>query len=217
MGVRSLDQAITVFEEQLGLAITVSPEDPNRHGRLFLNRSYVEVSVQADAEDWSVPLFFLGFNDPDALRAHLDKIGFQYQWGEYVGVDGTWDNVELAAREVPLPILVRRVSPVEIAADWPPALHQPHRCGAITLATIHLTVPELGPAQDVYSRLLGAEQNLIKLVEGDDVGVSALVFNVRSYDETRNELGDILSDRDKDGVSWVRSAVISRVRLGFLA
>lgn len=216
MAVESLSDAIGVLDRLLGLSVTVSPEDPGRHGRVFLDRSYIEVSVQADIDAWSVSLFFLGFEDPDALRTHLERAELDFRWGEYNGVDGTWDDVEVIAGQVPMPILVRRTSPPEVAADWPPALTKPHRSGARTLAAVHLTVPDLGSAREAYARLLGPGSNPIVLVEGADVGISGVVFGVRSHDETRDVLGDILSDPDEDGVSWVNSNEITGVRFGFV-
>ena len=131
-------------------------------------------------------------------------------------MDGTWDDVEVIAGPVPMPILVRRTSSPEIAADWPPALTKPHRSGARTLAVLHLTVPDLGAAREAYARLLGPGPKPIALVEGIDVGISGIVFGTRSLHKTRDVLGDILCDPDEDGVSWVNSNEIGGVRFGFM-
>ena len=215
LAVGSLPDAIRVLDQQLGLYVTITSEDPDQHGRVFLDRSYVEVSVQAGGDLWSVPLFFLGFKNPDLLRSHLENINLDFRWGQYVGADGTWDDVEIVAGEVPLPILVRRTSPSEIAADWPPALTQQHRCGAYKLAAVHLTVRDLGAAQELYTRLLGPGQKLIVLNEGDNVGISGLVFSVKSHKKIHDMFGNDLCDPDKDGISWVTPKRIKCVRIGF--
>ena len=215
LAVGSLPDAIRVLDHQLGLYVTITPEDPSQHGRVFLDRSYVEVAVQAGNDLWSVPLFFLGFKNPDLLRTHLEDINLDFRWGQYVGADGTWDDVEIVAGEVPLPILVRRTSPSKIATDWPPALTQQHRCGAYKLAAVHLTVRDLVAAREVYTRLLGPGQKLIVLKEGGNVGVSGLVFSVKSHEEIHDMLGNDLCDPDKDGISWVTPEKTKGVRIGF--
>jgi len=141
--------------DRLGLRATVSPAAPDRHSRAYLHRSYLEVSARPGGTGWSATSFFLRFEDPMALRAHLDAVGLAYRFGEYEGVDGTWDDVEIDAASVPFPILVRRTAPPEVARDWPPALAEPHRCGARTLAEVHVGVPSLGEALEAYGRLLG--------------------------------------------------------------
>lgn len=142
LAVRSLSEAISSLDRLLGLSFTVSPEAPDQHGRILLNRSYVEVSAALDSEAWHVPHFFLGFQDPQALRHHLQRAGVDFKWGQYVGVDGTWDDVEIHAGNVPLPILVRRTAPPKLAADWPPALSEPPRSGVHALVAVHLSVPD---------------------------------------------------------------------------
>lgn len=141
--------------DRLGLRATVSPAAADRHSRVYLHRSYLEVSTRPGGSGWSAALFFLRFDDPEALRAHLEAAGLEYRLGEYEGVDGTWDDVEIDAGPVPLPILVRRTAPAEIARDWPPALAELHRCGARTLAEVHVGAPSLGDALEPYGRLLG--------------------------------------------------------------
>lgn len=141
--------------EWLGLRATVSPAAPDRHSRVHLDRSYLEVSARPGGSGWSATLFFLRFDDPEALRAHLEAAGLAYRFGKYEGVDGTWDDVEIDAGSVPLPILVRRTAPPEVARNWPPALAEPHRCGARTLAEVHVGVRTLGETLGAYGRLLG--------------------------------------------------------------
>ena len=185
------------------------------HATCGLDRSYVEVSVQVDGDLWSVPLFFLGFKNPGLLRSHLEDINLDYRWGQYIGADGTWDDVKIVVGEVPLPILVRRTSPSKIAKDWPPALTQQHRCGAYKLAAVHLTVRDLGAAREVYTQLLGPGQKLIILNEGDNVGVSGLVLSVKSHEKIHDMFGNDLCGPDKDGISWVTPKKTKGVRIGF--
>ena len=215
LAVSSFPDAIKVLDQQLGLHVTVTPENPYRHGRVFFDRSYVEITVQPGSDPWSVPLFFMGFKNPDLLRSHLEDINLDFRWGQYVGADGTWDDVEIVAGEVPLPILVRRTSPSKKAIDWPPALTQQHRCGAYKLAALHLTVRDLDVAREVYTRLLGSGQKLIVLNEGDNVGISGLVFSVKSHEKIYDMFGNDLCGPDKDGISWVTPKKIKGVRIGF--
>jgi hypothetical protein len=56
----------------------------------------------------------------------------------------------------PLPFLVRRTTPTEVAEGWPPPLAARHPCGAEAPAAVHLRVPRLEPAVAIYERLLGS-------------------------------------------------------------
>jgi glyoxalase-like protein len=154
--VPELGTAIGHLERRLGLHATVSPQAADRHGRIYLDRTYLEVAAgTAPATGWRVHLWFLRFDDLEALRAHLEDAGIEHRIGEYEGVDGTWDDVQIRAGPVPLPILVRRTSPPEVAGDWPPTLARPHRCGARTLEAVHVTVGSLEAAVEAYRALLG--------------------------------------------------------------
>ncbi len=155
--VPELPSAIEHLDRRLGLRATPSPSAPERHSRLHLHRSYVEIAARPGGAGWSATLFFLRFEDPVRLRAHLETVGLASDLGSYEGVDGIWDDVGIQAGPVPMPVLVRRTSPAEIARDWPPALGEPHRCGARTLAEVHVGVPSLAEALEPYGRLLGTE------------------------------------------------------------
>ena len=152
-----LAAAIEHLDRRLGLRASVSPEAPDRHSRVYLHRSYLEVSAGAGGAGWEATLFCLRFDDPEALRAHLDDVGIGYRFGEYEGVDGTWDDVEIRAGAVMLPRLIRRTAPRAVARDWPPPLADTHRCGARTLAAVHVEVPSLEEAVEAYRRLPGAD------------------------------------------------------------
>jgi hypothetical protein len=42
----------------------VSPAAPERHSRVYLDRSYLEVSARPGGSGWSATLFFLRFRGP---------------------------------------------------------------------------------------------------------------------------------------------------------
>lgn len=233
--VPDLPAAVEGLDGRLGLRATVSPQAPERHSRVYLDRSYVEVSTGSGSAGWEATMFFLRFEDPETLRSHLDDAGIEYRFGEYEGVDGTWDDVEIHAGTVPLPTLVRRTAPPAVARDWPPALAETHRCGARTLAAVRVEVPSLDEAVDAYGRLLGARgvswadterrtvggsvharlaSGEIVLHEGDSSGVLGLVLGVPSLVVTRTVLEGLLG-RTAEDVAWLDPDEISGLRLGF--
>jgi hypothetical protein len=235
VGVGDLDAAVEHLDRRLGLRATVTPEAPKRHSRVYLNRSYVEVSVASDGGPWAATMFFLRFDDPVALRAHLDVAGIAYRFGEYEGVDGTWDDVEIHAGAVPLPTLIRRTAPRDVARDWPPSLVADHRCGARTLAAVHVEVPSLDDAVPTYRRLLVGEalpeageegsigkRKRLRLASGEIVlsegglgGVVGLVFGVPSLATTRGELLGGRLGPTEEGVAWLNPEEAFGLRLGF--
>jgi hypothetical protein len=229
--VPDLREAMDRFD-RLGLDVTVSPAAPDRHGRLHLHRTYLEVAADPDVASWRVSLVFLGFADRERLVAHLDEVGLAYRFGSYEGVDGTWDDVELLAGDVSLPLLVRRTEPAELARDWPPPQREPHPCGATTLAAVHLPVASLDPAVEVHARLLG---NGPRPDDGGgragrrratfDLGASSLVL-VEGAEQTRIVLGVTSLERaseylprplalDDEGIGWLDPALASGLRIGF--
>lgn len=221
------------LDRRLGLRTTVSPEAPERHSRVFLHRSYLEVSTWGGG-GWEATSFFLRFDDPKVLRAHLDGAGIEYRFGEYEGVDGNWDDFELHAGTVPLPILVRRTGPPAVARDWPPALVQTHPCGARTLAAVHVEVPFIDEAVEAYQRLLGAEKvswahderrtrrrasarlasGEIILHEGASREGLGLVLGVPSLATTRAALEGRVALADDNG-AWLDRDETFGLRLGF--
>jgi Glyoxalase-like domain len=148
VAVPNLAAALEHLDRRLGLRATLTREAPERHSRVYLDQSYLEVSAGSGQAGWKATIFFLRFDDPVALRAHLDDAGIVYRFSEYEGVDGTWDDVEVRAGRVPLPTIIRRTAPRAIARDWPPALAEDHRCGARTLAAAHVEVPSLARSRE---------------------------------------------------------------------
>ena len=146
--------AVTLLHDRFGLVTTPTPAAPHRHGRVYLDRSYVEVAAGADA---SLALFFLRFDRLAPTLEALKRRGLRARASLYEGLDGTWEDIEIdAGAATPLPFLVRRTAPAEVAAGWPPPLAVPHPCGAEALAAVHLRLPWLGPALATYERLLGS-------------------------------------------------------------
>lgn len=221
MVVPDLPTASRDLEAGLGLRVTVSSADPRHHGRIHLDRSYIEVTSGDRTLVWRIAGFFLSFDDPVDLRRHLHAVRLPFRSTVYTGVDGRWDDVEIDAGGVPVPILVRRTHPPEIAADWPPALEVPHPNGATTLDAVHVTVDELVPAVDVYQRLLGVPpaggadpsgtaavefplvSGRVVLIPGCDVGTGAIVLGVA---ETRTT--------NRGSIRWVDPETTHGLKLG---
>jgi hypothetical protein len=127
VAVPDLAAAVEQLGRRLGLHATVSAAAPERHSRVYLDRSYVEVSAGSRAKAWEATMFFLRFEEPRALLAHLDAAGIQHRFETYEGVDGTWDDVEVRAGTVPLPTLIRRTAPARSPATGRPPCRRPTR------------------------------------------------------------------------------------------
>ena len=230
IAVPDLAAAVERLDERLGLRATVSPAAPERHSRVYLDRSYLEVSVgPTSADHWQATMFFLRFEDPVVLRAHLDAAAIAYRFDEYGGVDGTWDDIETGVVDPSLSTLIRRTAPPDVARDWPPALAEPHRCGARSLAQVHVEVSALDEAAQGYRRLLGSAEAVasepervrvglasgeLVLHEGDSDAIVGVVLGVPSLDATRAALGGLLGPSEQ-GVAWVDPAETFGLRLGF--
>jgi catechol 2,3-dioxygenase-like lactoylglutathione lyase family enzyme len=230
LSVPNLREASVQLSSRLGLRSTPTSTDPDRHGRIYLDRAYLEVSSREPTDRWTFSLFFLRFGDPVYLIDQLESGGFPYRFGEYLGVDGRWDDVELDAGDVPFPILVRRTHPGKIARNWPPALEIPHRCGARTLEEVHVAVPDLEAAVDAYGRLLGGEVSMgidaigarqatfapesgrIVLSKGRRPGISGIVLGVPSLAKTAEVVGIKPAAR----VLWINPAALQGLRIGFV-
>jgi hypothetical protein len=230
VAVPGLPAAVAELDTQLGLRATVSLADPYCHSRVYLDRGYLEVSACRSARCWTIQGFFLRFRDAVELRHHLDAAGLACRFGVYTGVDGRWDDVEVVAGAVPVPILVRRTHPPDIARDWPPQLGVAHRCGARTLDTVRVVVPDLGAAVDVYARLTGAKpafakcgsgsphvafrlaSGRIELTEGAKPGVDAIVLGVARLTEPASVAGPLSGSP----IAWLDPAAAHGLRIGFV-
>jgi hypothetical protein len=149
-----VDSAATLLRDHFGLITTRTPAAPERHGRVYLDRSSLEVATGAET---SIALFFLRYDQLDHTLEALGGRGLRARAALYEGTDGVWEDIAIdAGTAVPLPFLTRRTTPAEAARDWPPPLTAPHPCGATALAAVHLRVPRLEPALEIYERLLGS-------------------------------------------------------------
>ena len=224
-------EAVGRLDERFGLQVTVSPQAPGRHGRVYLDRAYLEVAAHPGSPAWAATSFFLRFSDPEGLRAHLEAVRLGYRYRVYEGVDGQWDDVELDVADVPVPILVRRTEPAQAARNWPPPLDMPHRCAAVTLAAVHLPVASIEAAADIYARLLNVEAPTalsgrgrhrqvvfqlgpatITLVE--DGERRAVVLGVTSLEVSRAVLSSALLPPDHEGIAWLDPSATSGLAVG---
>ena len=213
----AVDAAVAMLRDRLGLVTTLTPAAPHRHGRVYLDRSYLEVAAGAEV---SLALFFLRFGQVEPTLAALEGRGLRALATLYEGLDGTWENIEIdAGMATPMPFLVRRITPTEVAEGWPPPLAAPHPCGAEALAAVHLRVPRLGPAVAIYERLLGspatalgaggAEHRVssgrIVLQEAADLtpAIIGLELKVASPEQTERRLSALgTKTRRAEGVLW---------------
>ena len=208
--VPNLPDAVSQFDERLGLRVTVSPSAPERHGRIHLDRAYLEVASRLDGLTWDVTHFFLRFSDAKRLRSHLEDAELGYRFRIYDGVDGRWDDVEIDVTGVPMPILVRRTEPAEVARDWPPPLNHPHPCGAFTLASVHVPVASIKAAAAVYARLLAVEAPLLSA--GPGPGRRRAAFHLAS-----GTIVLVEADQRRAAVLGVKSLAKSRAAIGISA
>jgi hypothetical protein len=221
-----LAEAVEHLERRLGLHTTVTPSDPDHHGRVHLDRAYLEVAVHPGQVGWRASLFFLRFEDPSALRDHLEQAALPYRFTQYRGVDGVWDDVEILADGVTMPILVRRTAPPETARGWPPPLARPHPGPARTLASVHVGATDPPGAAHLYRRLFGLPEPAsfdpglrLRLGAGEVVltpgptGIAGIVLGVTSVAEMADFLGEPL-EPSEDGVAWLDPELTFGLRLG---
>ena len=149
LDVSDLSEARPFLENRLGFNVALTPQAPLEHGRIFLDRGYVEVSQASQENDVPSKLLslsawrghFLRTADPAALISEARARGVELSEPSiYHGRDGDWDDIEILRPDLAglLPIIVRRLTPRAIAADWPPKLLQPHPNGAETLQSVYL-------------------------------------------------------------------------------
>jgi hypothetical protein len=233
IAVPALPVAIDLFARRYALDLRSTVGAADRHGRIYLDRAYLEVSTGVGSR-WEVTAFYVGFSDLARLRRQLSVAGLVHRHQVYEGVDGRWDDVEVEAAGVPVPVLVRRTEPAELARDWPPPLERAHRCGATTLAEVHVPVASLREAAELYARLLGGAPSWVAaggpsvhrravfhlgtgrvvLVEG--ASRYAAVLGVRSLAASRAVLGRALLSPDDRGVSWFAPVMGTGLPLGLV-
>jgi hypothetical protein len=233
IAVPALPPAIDLLARRYALDLVPTVGAAHRHGRIYLDRTYLEVSA-ADRSNWEVAAFFLGFSDLARLRRQLSLAGLAHHHQVYEGVDGRWDDVTIELADVSVPVLVRRTEPVELARNWPPPLEAAHRCGATILAEVHVPVSSLREAADLYTRLLGGEPSWVaaggpsvhpravfhlgtgRVVLAEGAPEYAVVLGVPSLATSRAVLGPALLPPDDRGVSWFARAPGPDLPLGLV-
>jgi hypothetical protein len=233
IAVPALPVAMDLLARRYALELVPTVGAADSHGRIYLDRAYLEVST-GEGSRWEVTAFYLGFSDLERLRRQLSVAGLGHRYRVYEGVDGRWDDVEIEVAEVPVPVLVRRTEPAELARNWPPRLERSHRCGATTLAEVHVPVASLREAAEIYAGLLGGEPSWVAaggasavrravfhlgtgrvvLVEG--ASRYAVVLGVPSLAASRAVLGAALLSPDDRGVSWFAQAMGTGLPLGLV-
>jgi catechol 2,3-dioxygenase-like lactoylglutathione lyase family enzyme len=231
IAVPELEAARAHLEARLGLVPTVTPNAPDRHSRVYLHRTYLEVAADPTASGWRATHFFLRFSDPETLTTHLNSAGLSFRFDEYPGVDGRWDNVEIAPSGGPFPILVRRTYPPEVAADWPPPLHRPQPGGARSLLAVHVAVAEWEATLDVYRRLLpgrgvatenrdrrsatfAASSGRIELREAVTPAIEGIVLELASWDTVPGSAAPI-GHPPRGRVEWIDPMDTFGLEFGF--
>jgi hypothetical protein len=157
--VADLGDAMRRLDERLGLEAWPTSTDPQRHSRVVLDRSYVELSLGAPrgGPPWVLPWFFLRFLElPDLCRARLEEAQLASTLQIFDGEDGCWTELQLdAPASVPLPLLIHRPARPGLALSFPPPMPSLQPCGAFGLAGVCLVTPELSTTLQYYRRLLG--------------------------------------------------------------
>jgi catechol 2,3-dioxygenase-like lactoylglutathione lyase family enzyme len=157
--VLDMGQTVRQFDERLGLEALLNNADPEHHGRIHFDSSYVELAVPPvfppRSPPWTIPWFFLRFSDaPEALYERLKAAGLSPSLQIFEGEDGCWTELRLEVPGgTPTPLLRHRPRPEPVSAA-----HGAQPCGAFGLASVVLLTPDLAGASDVYRRLLGLEK-----------------------------------------------------------
>ncbi len=224
------------LEQRFGLVPTPTPAAPDTHSRLYLDRSYLEVS---QGPGQGLEYYFFGFQDRRAVEAHLalQRLTFTHQ--AYVGADGTWDDLTVQPPPgVPVPMLVRRTEPEALAQDWPPPRPEAWACGARALVGFRLQVASLHSAAPFFQALLGGTPTTprveprsgrtrvdlrwpggtLTLVEGDAPRIEGVVLRVAQLEATAGFLQErgTLFHRE-EGELWAQDPQLPGLELGFSA
>jgi len=157
-----MGQAIRALHERLGLEPLLGIGDPEHHGRIVFENTYVELTVPAQgppalSSPWTLPWFFLRFSDdPSALCARLRDAGLSPCFQLFEGDDGCWTEIRLdTARETPAPLLLQRPARRSFLTGTLPRPMPSHGCGAFQLAGVLVVTPDLLATLELYRRLLG--------------------------------------------------------------
>ena len=151
------------FLASLGFRLTPSSGAEGRHGRVLLDRSYIEVSPAIDASeteraDWSG--YFLRTADAVALASTTSGDTFRWRGpNRFQGVDGEWLDTVIAhdGLHAELPLVVQRITPVEVARDWPPSLTTAHPNGVLRMLDVHVVTEQAQALARVLSQACGTE------------------------------------------------------------
>jgi len=110
------------------------------HARVFLERSYLEVTPPGNAEDveiWARGWFLRPADPAEAAEVLRGKGISAVGPSLYERDDGIWLDVAIPERETSvLPILTRRVD--EVVDEWPPPVGPSHTNGTKRLSAVHL-------------------------------------------------------------------------------
>lgn len=153
--VPDLGQAAARFEALLGLAARATPSAPH-HARLHLHHSYLELRQQGDG--WHLPIFFFRFEDAAGTKTALTARGMAVDGPSlYQGLDGIWSELHpQSPPDVPPAPLVRRISPPELALDWPPAGGESPSLGRLALSGVVVECSAFEAAGEHFGQLLGS-------------------------------------------------------------
>ncbi|HLL84126.1 MAG TPA: VOC family protein, partial [Longimicrobium sp.] len=140
--VLDMGQTVRQFEERLGLEALLNNVDPERHGRIHFESTYVELAVPPvfppKSPPWTIPWFFLRFTGaPESLNARLEAAGLAPSLQVFEGDDGCWTEIRLEVPGTPTPLLLHRPRPEPTGAA--PRVAQP--CGAFGLASVIILTP----------------------------------------------------------------------------
>lgn len=161
--------------ERLGFRVTPTP-GAEAHARVFLDRSYIEVTPGAGRSDGiEARGWFLRPPDLDAAAAALRASGIPFTGpNTYEGADGTWLDLTLPGA-VGLPTLTVQVDGG--VDDWPPPLEGAHPNGTVRLSAVRLRVREPARVIRVLETLGGRDDGSGRVVLGG--GGSVVVESTR--------------------------------------
>lgn len=202
--VHDLAEAIRRFEAWTGLSATRTPGSAH-HARLFFSGSYLELREER-TEPEGLALTFLRFDDAAGARAQLESRGLRvHPLTHYEGVDGTWEELHLLAPpDVPAPILVKRILPVELARAWPPD----RRDGALGRMGLSRVLVRTGAEGRAWYARLG---EFFEVLESGPPGFAGLLIDCERPVEARLRGIDV---RRSGAAFWLPESETWGVKLG---